>query len=552
MFGVDWSDLEDDHHKLDQDSRQQQQPHRAHRRNESVGSTVSNADDPSRIDRVKQRCIAQNSAFSVWWKVSIQTYIQQRMWMQLGGSPAGSSLPPRFDRLYRPNELSHFDKVFARPWATPFRLSHEDQHKSSLDDGELGSAGLSPRKATPKESKITMFDERFQSSKGHDEQDKTTEEDQGYVSLRDYVNTNGFNAKNRSSLNQLIDAHAYKPQHAFSNDEQSEKPTTWRGDTTLHYLGSLKEKVEPCAKYVDYASNSTIPQRSFRPGRREEFAACLSRVGVGIDSNDVQGIRKIKLAESAHICQELQSGPYRGLNQNESAVRVATTIHGYFNYLEEKVEEGELSYNEIHPPELLETLKQTDLYSVGVTESFYSGWKHLAKAEKSYSEIVDMSSIGYRRSDITTDSSMKLYSSFFDQSSEISPLEHAYAIGERLPNDPTKPLRRSTRPCEKVSGPDKDLRSFDEASFILKAASRGINIRKKSSRSRDKDDNINIIEFHTQRPIPAGFEQINEDLFARKDNKFMVFNGAGVDSWKSPPQPVTKTHRGIDILAALK
>ena len=78
--------------------------------------------------------------------------------------------------------------------------------------------------------------------------------------------------------------------------------------------------------------------------------------------------------------------------------------------------------SEIHPPELLETLKQTDLYSVGVTESFYAGWKHMAKAEKTYSEIVDMSSVGYRRSDVTTDSSMKLYSSFFDQSTEISPV----------------------------------------------------------------------------------------------------------------------------------
>ena len=130
-------------------------------------------------------------------------------------------------------------------------------------------------------------------------------------------------------------------------------------------------------------------------------------------------------------------------------------------------------------------------------------------------------------------------------------MEQAYAVGERLPSDPTKPLRRSTRPCAKVSGPDKDLRSFDEAGFILKAASRGINIRKRTSRSRDKEDDINIIKFHTQRPIPAGFEQINEDLFARKDNKFMVFNGAGVNSWTSPPQPVTKTQRGVDILGAL-
>ena len=132
MFGVDWSDLEDDH-KVDQDR------HRAHRRNESVGSTISIADDPARIDRVKQRCIAQNYSLSVWWKVgkfevhsvwccpvftknsyqfvaklAIQNYLQQRMWMQLGGNHEGSSLPPRFERLYRPTELSHFDKVFGK------------------------------------------------------------------------------------------------------------------------------------------------------------------------------------------------------------------------------------------------------------------------------------------------------------------------------------------------------------------------------------------------------------------------------------------------------
>ena len=132
-------------------------------------------------------------------------------------------------------------------------------------------------------------------------------------------------------------------------------------------------------------------------------------------------------------------------------------------------------------------------------------------------------------------------------------MEQAYAIGERLPSDPSKPLRRSTRPCDKVSGKDKDLRSFDEASFILKAASKGVNVKKKSSFKgvSDKDMNMIVESLHTQRPI-QGFEQINEDLFARKDNKFMVFNSAGVDSWSSPPQPMTKTRSGIDILAALK
>ena len=116
-------------------------------------------------------------------------------------------------------------------------------------------------------------------------------------------------------------------------------------------------------------------------------------------------------------------------------MKVATTVHSYFNLLEEKVEEGELSYNEVHPPHLLETLKQADLYSVGVTQTMYSGWRHQAKAEKTYNEIVDMTSIGCRRSDITTESSMKLYSSFFDQSTEISPVSQSTCINVR-PSDP--------------------------------------------------------------------------------------------------------------------
>jgi len=246
----------------------------------------------------------------------------------------------------------------------------------------------------------------------------------------------------------------------------------------------------------------------------------------------------VQLAESAHICTEIQSGPYRGLNHNESALRVATVIHGHYNYLEEKIEEGVLSYDE-PPPGLLDKLKRSNLYSVGVTESFCNGWSQLSNAEKTYTEIMDMSSIGYKRSDITTESSMKLYCSFFDESTSLNQLEQSYASGQKLPHDPSKPLRRSTRPCGEVSGPGKDLKRFDESAFILKAAARGINIRK--SAAHGKNNKIDVLKFQSHLEVPPGFEQINEDLYARKDNKFMVFNGAGVQSWKNPPQPVTKT-----------
>ena len=46
-----------------------------------------------------------------------------------------------------------------------------------------------------------------------------------------------------------------------------------------------------------------------------------------------------------------------------------------------------------------------------------------------------------------------------------------------------------------------------------------------------------------RRSIPEGFEQINDDMFARRDNRFVVFNGTGLDTWrKDSKEPRTKTH----------
>ena len=87
-----------------------------------------------RITRVRCRCKAQNEALSVWWKAAIQANIQQRMWMQLGRSTSESMLPPRFERIYQPNKLVHFDRVFAQTWATPVRSSHSAQHSTPTED----------------------------------------------------------------------------------------------------------------------------------------------------------------------------------------------------------------------------------------------------------------------------------------------------------------------------------------------------------------------------------------------------------------------------------
>lgn len=142
--------------------------------------------------------------------------------MKLGNSPADSSLPPRFDRLYHPTELSHFDKFFSRPWATPSRLSHDEanHHQTTLDT-EIDGIGMAPRKSPPKESRASLFDERVQSSaKMRESKAASAEDNTAYQSLDEFIKVNGFNSKSRATLNQLLKAHS---QHGILSSEHSDK-----------------------------------------------------------------------------------------------------------------------------------------------------------------------------------------------------------------------------------------------------------------------------------------------------------------------------------------
>jgi hypothetical protein len=140
------------------------------------------------------------------------------MWIKLGSR--GSSLPSRFDRLYHPTELSHFDKFFARPWATPSRLSHEDQHHATIDADADGS-GMTPRKSTPKESRASLFDERVHFAKVPDSQIMPEEQNEECVALKEFIKMNGFNSRNRSTLNQFLKTH--NQPHALSSNENANK-----------------------------------------------------------------------------------------------------------------------------------------------------------------------------------------------------------------------------------------------------------------------------------------------------------------------------------------
>lgn len=449
--------------------------------------------DSWRIDRVRRRLKSQNDSLSVWWKSAIQAHIKQRMWMQLGEGPHESLLPPRFERIYQPNKLAQFDRFFARSWATPVRRSHSAQHRQGIDENDtLDYRRVISDHALPKDNKKT---EENDSPK-----DKT---------LLDFFSTNGYEPAHEPSLKRFISHH--------SNSESSTNK-----QTTRLFLGRIGEMETPCEEYLRYTSPPSDRSRSpFREEKIAEFKKCL--YVNSMHSDDVEGIRK--LGESAHLGRTLCSGPYRGLDQCESAVEVTTVIQEQFNALHSNprsVDGGGMRLVDLE-------LKRRGYHTAGVREAVARGWEKTKVAEAQYAEIVNKPKVACRRSDLTTAASLSLYASFFDDSTALSALNLTYICGERQ----TRPKSGESDGVNK----NEASRKHEQNNFVSKASRLGVCIKSYADIAKEKAPPL--FNFERSGEVQSGFEQINEDLFARKDNKFMVFNGAGMDSWNGT-EPITK------------
>mmetsp|Transcript_25508 Transcript_25508/g.36326 ORF Transcript_25508/g.36326 Transcript_25508/m.36326 type:complete len:279 (+) Transcript_25508:1128-1964(+) len=240
-----------------------------------------------------------------------------------------------------------------------------------------------------------------------------------------------------------------------------------------------------------------------------------------------------QLAESAHIGGTIRSGTYRGLDRNESAVEVTTIIQEQFNALSNLEDEGNGLQNGMHSVDI--ELSRRGFCTAGVREAVARGWDRKKSAAKQYAEVLKKSNGLCRRSDLTTESSLELYASYFDDSTPLSDLELTYVVGSLVKENAPKQNRDWS----------ESIQSTNTEDFVKTAADAGYSIRSNSDIQQTKSPPL--FTFHRSGDIPAGFEQINEALFARKDNKFMVFNGPGVDSWQGA-RPITKVHRGVPTL----
>lgn len=220
---------------------------------------IRHEDQIRRIQKVRDRCTSQNKALSVWWKIALQSNVQQRMWMKLG-NPMESTIPPRFERLYQPEKLAQFDRFFARPWATPVRRSHSAQHNSESDDD--AETAVFRRNITGVPRKVDSRPDAHNSQSG-----------ESNTTIDMFAQNYGFTT--------------HKQAMTAATKEEGLSRTAG-----LHsYIGDMDIVAERIRKeYEDYVQ----PQDDSNPFRKnafEEFKQALHPLSLGAD--DVDGIRKV-------------------------------------------------------------------------------------------------------------------------------------------------------------------------------------------------------------------------------------------------------------------
>lgn len=209
---------------------------------------------------------------------------------------------------------------------------------------------------------------------------------------------------------------------------------------------------------------------------------------------------------------------------------MATTIQEQFNAFDSALVNA-------GGPRVVETeLRRRGVYATGVRDTLNSGLRHFTAAEKQYSEILDFSKKECRRSDLTTEDSLKLYASEFDGASELSIADQIFLLS-RIPDNVS--IGRSGERAK------LDAEDEEDPSFVEKAAKLGISVAR--DRESKRFSVPALYERERRHVAPDGFEQINEDLYSRKDNKYMVLNGAGAASWNGT-KGITKLSHADNLL----
>lgn len=201
---------------------------------------------------------------------------------------------------------------------------------------------------------------------------------------------------------------------------------------------------------------------------------------------------------SAHITRTLKSGVWEGLPQETSAKAVTAVICGLGNVMSSSRERGVSDSATVEAA--MKVLEEKKLDSAGVYGQLMSNWENLKFSEGVCEELLEERGLSSLRADTVGAETVELYCSFFDAEDVLNDVEMHMIVGD--------------------GAGDNDGQGDEE--------------RKKEEGKTEAGG---------EKELDSEFEQINDDLFARKSNKYMVFNGAGKKSWSGSGKAITNTSR---------
>jgi hypothetical protein len=218
------------------------------------------------------------------------------------------------------------------------------------------------------------------------------------------------------------------------------------------------------------------------------------------------------------------TGPFKGLSQHESASDVVTVITELLNRLESTEKKNLVANKHSITSRVVEDLKRREMDTPGVLNEIKEYSKIDTHAETCYDEILSNNSTFHERSDVTDNYSSSLYSSMFSE--DVA--SNDYDVSSMDGNLEVKDLASNNDEIKQNVDAAKCPQLFRKARMI------GIDI----GTDLRSNNTSNSFRRHGNNEILHGFEQINDNLFARKDNRFLVFNDAGLSDW--PPESKTR------------
>jgi hypothetical protein len=260
-FGNNWVDEEEVESPMKLHSHDPGQDFAVSSKSQCFSDEKGSRLESERVARVRRRCNKQNLVLSSWWKIALQANLEEKMLLRFGRTHEENVLPGRFERVYQPEKLTQFDRVFSRTWETPVRRSHAAQHAEGVDGDDVSEF-----------ARLFFLD---LSLKNHKEKLFTEESRLQRLSLSDFVAAYKFDHRSESNMKLFVE---------FFDREAANVGNI--GQVDCEQMTIVPEK------YREYCAPISRSFHLHTPQQIKEFKEALRNLSLSVD--DVAGISEVR------------------------------------------------------------------------------------------------------------------------------------------------------------------------------------------------------------------------------------------------------------------